>query len=67
MVTCGLRAGKVGNSSVTYEIGLFRYDREMSFAHGVFVHVYVNHATRKPVTLPDAMRARVSNVATTMD
>jgi hypothetical protein len=29
----------------------------MSFAHGVFVHVYVDHSTRKPVSLSAEMRA----------
>lgn len=67
LVTCGLRAEKIGNSSVTYEISLFRDDSEMSFADGVFVHVYVNRATRKPVPLSDEMRAHVSNIATTTD
>lgn len=63
LVTCGIRAEKVGNSSVTYEISLFRDDNQMSFAHGTFVHVYVNHTTRSPVALSDQMRTKLSQIA----
>ena len=41
-VTAGLRAAKVGSSSVTYEIGLFRNAETTASAQGSFVHVYVD-------------------------
>ncbi len=55
-VVAGLRVAKLGNSSVRYEVGLFRGDDETAAAQGHFVHVYVDRATRRPVSLPPALR-----------
>ena len=55
-VEAGLRVAKVGNSSVRYEVGLFRQGEELSVARGHFVHVYVDRATRRPTALPQALR-----------
>src|SRR3954470_6419272 len=54
-VRAGLRVGHLGNSSVRYEIGLFRNDEDIAAAQGHFVHVYVDRATNKPVPLPDKL------------
>lgn len=50
-VTAGLKVGRVGTSSVTYELGLFRNEEETAFADGRFVHVYVDAGTRRPKPL----------------
>lgn len=55
-VTAGLRVSRLGNSSVTYEIGLFRGEDDRPAAQGHFVHVYVDRATRRPVALPGDLR-----------
>lgn len=52
----GLRAVKVGNSSVIYEIGLFRAGKDDLAALGKFVHVYVDAQTRKSAPIPDVIR-----------
>ena len=57
MVHAGLRVTKVGNSSVRYEIGLFRNDERAASAQGYFVHVYVNRASRRSTPVPADMRA----------
>lgn len=57
LVTAGLRVAHVGNSSVRYEIALFRNEDDIAVASGHFVHVYVNRATRESVCIPDAVRA----------
>lgn len=65
VVNCGLRCVKIGRSSVTYEIGLFREgDREIA-AFGHFVHVYVERATQTPVAIPDERRAAMQRVLVT--
>jgi acyl-CoA thioester hydrolase len=46
----------LGNSSVRYEIGIFREGQDTAIAQGHFVHVYVNRRTRRPVPLPSALR-----------
>jgi acyl-CoA thioester hydrolase len=52
-VDAGLRVAHVGTSSVRYEVGLFAEGEQSSAAHGHFVHVYVDRATRRPVQLPE--------------
>jgi len=56
-VTAGVRVAQLGRSSVRYEIGLFAGDASESAAAGQFVHVYVDRATRRPVPLPQPLRA----------
>ncbi len=51
-VEAGLRVAHIGRSSVRYEVGLFTPGEATSAAHGHFVHVYVDRATRVPVALP---------------
>ena len=48
-IRAGLRVKHVGNTSVNYEIGLFRNSSEEASAQGHFIHVYVDNITRKPV------------------
>ena len=56
-VTAGVRVAQLGRSSVRYDIGLFADDAPDCAAAGHFVHVYVDRATRRPVPLPDPLRA----------
>ena len=51
VVAVGLRVAKLGNSSVRYEIGIFRNEEDSASAQGHFVHVYVDRATRRPAPL----------------
>jgi acyl-CoA thioester hydrolase len=62
LVTAGLRVAKVGNSSVRYEIGIFRNVEQSGSAQGFFVHVYVDRITRRPAPLPAALRAAVGRI-----
>jgi acyl-CoA thioester hydrolase len=52
----GLRIERLGNSSVIYQIGLFRADESEACAIGRFVHVYVDDQTRKPTPIPSIIR-----------
>ena len=56
VVHAGLRVARLGNSSVRYEIGIFRNDEDTAAAQGHFVHVYVDREGRRPTTLPTGMR-----------
>ena len=56
-VTAGIRVARLGTSSVRYEIGLFGNGSEEAAAEGYFVHVYVSRATRRPVPLPEELKA----------
>ena len=53
----GLRAGKVGTSSVTWELGILRGQELL--ATGTFVHVFVDRQSRRPVPIPAELRATI--------
>ncbi len=64
----GLAVTRLGRSSVTYRLGVFeskegskegRVPRPVT-ALGHWVHVYVDRASRKPVPIPDPIRALLS-------
>jgi acyl-CoA thioester hydrolase len=59
-VDAGLSVARLGTSSVRYEVGLFKEGSEDAAAQGHFVHVYVERATRRPVPLPEALRAALA-------
>ena len=50
-IRVGIRVTKIGNSSVRYEVGLFKEKEEYSSADGFFVHVYVDRKTNRPISL----------------
>lgn len=62
-ITAGIAVARLGGSSVTYAIALFRNDAETAFADGKFVHVYVDRATRRPVALPENWRRILEEIA----
>jgi len=57
VITAGLKVSKIGNSSVTYAIGLFKAGLPQPVAEGHFVHVYVDRDSRKPVPIPNTYRS----------
>lgn len=61
-VHAGLRVTKLGNSSVRYEVGLFKNGDDTAAAEGHFVHVYVDRESNRPVSLPADMRALLEKV-----
>jgi len=56
-VHAGVRVAKLGNSSVRYEIALYRNDDPLPSAAGHFTHVYVDRSTNRPTPIPAATRA----------
>ena len=62
VVHAGLRVARLGDSSVRYEIGLFRDEEAAAAAQGHFVHVYVDRETRKPTSLPRALREALEKI-----
>lgn len=59
-IEAGLRVKKLGNSSVVYEISLFKEGTDTPSAIGHFVHVYVDRNSRKPSKIPDQTRAALT-------
>jgi acyl-CoA thioester hydrolase len=56
MIEVGLRVSKLGNSSVQYELAVFKVGEEEACAAGRFVHVFVDRASNRPVAIPEALR-----------
>ncbi|WP_225730804.1 MULTISPECIES: thioesterase family protein [unclassified Nocardia] len=62
----GLRISRLGRSSITYDLAIFR-DTNGSLelaATGTFVHVYVDAETRKPVAIPEIIRTAAAALVT---
>lgn len=68
----GLRAGRVGTTSVTWELGISALparhgddgpdepdEPDELAATGRFVHVFVDAATRRPAPIPEHLRAAI--------
>lgn len=56
-INAGIKVVKLGNSSVRYEIGLFRQGDEEPAAFGHFIHVWIDRESRRPKSVPDDIRA----------
>ncbi|MFO2466168.1 acyl-CoA thioesterase [Pseudomonas sp. 15FMM2] len=55
-IEIGLRVGKLGSSSVQYELAVFKADEDEACAAGRFVHVFVERATNRPVAIAGLLR-----------
>lgn len=51
--------GKISNSSLQYQLAIFKQDEAKPAAQGRMVHVFVDRETRKPVPLDDATRLQL--------
>ena len=58
----GLRVDKLGNSSVQYELAVFREGEPQACAIGRFVHVFVERASNRPVSIPERLRASLARL-----
>jgi acyl-CoA thioester hydrolase len=56
VLEAGMRVAKLGRSSVTYEIALFRQGDAHPAAAGRFVHVWVDRASATPAEIPARIR-----------
>ena len=57
-----LRVGKLGKSSVRYEIGLFSAGADEPAATGHFVHVFVDREARRPTEMPEQLRGSLERL-----
>jgi len=63
-IDAGLRIVKLGTTSVTYEIGIFRQSDDEPAATGRFVHVWVDRTTQRPAPIPPGIRAALLPLVT---
>ncbi len=57
LIEVGLRVARLGNSSVQYELAIFREGEQEACAAGRFVHVFVERASNRPSAIPGRLRA----------
>lgn len=50
-VDIGIRVGRIGTSSVRYELAVFPENEDRACAQGHFVHVYVDRTSQRPVPI----------------
>ena len=61
-IEAGIRVTKIGNSSVRYEVGLFKPNDDLASADGFFIHVYVNRVSKKPITLNYEFKKKLDTI-----
>ena len=61
-VEVGIAVERLGNSSVTYRIGVFGAGSNDASAQGNFTHVYVGRENRRPAELPGEWRERLGKI-----
>ena len=61
-IDAGIRVTKIGNSSVRYEVGLFKPSDDLASADGFFIHVYVNRGSNKPITLDYEFKKKLDTI-----
>jgi acyl-CoA thioester hydrolase len=61
-IIAGLKVVRLGRSSVTYAIGIFRDDEDQTAADGHFVHVFVDRASERPVPIPASIRTALTRL-----
>jgi len=62
LLDLGLRVFKIGNSSVSYEVGVFKQGEDEPAAVGGDTYVFVNRITRKSVQMPGKLRNGLEKV-----
>ena len=58
----GVRVDRLGNRAVTYGIAIFDEQDVRAAAHGYFVHVFVDRATRTPTNIPAQLRSALEAI-----
>jgi acyl-CoA thioester hydrolase len=61
-IHAGIRVARLGNSSVRYEIALYRNDDALPCAAGHFVHVYVERSSGQAVAISPTVRTVLESI-----
>lgn len=63
VLEAGLRVVKTGNSSVTYEVGIFKQGDNQVSAVGQVVHVFVDRESNASTPIPGDLRSALERVS----
>lgn len=56
IIEVAVKIDKIGNSSINYNLAIFKQNQEQAAAQGNFTHVFVDRQTKKSTTIPLKMR-----------
>ncbi len=56
IIEVGVSIEKIGTSSLTYRLAIFKQQQQLASAQGHFVHVFVDRQHRKSTPIPSEMR-----------
>ncbi|MGP9821111.1 acyl-CoA thioesterase [Salinarimonas sp. NSM] len=59
----GIAVTRLGTSSVTYAVGIFKTGAAEAAAAGRFTHVFVSRENSRPVPIPDRTRSALERLA----
>ncbi len=62
VVDIGLGVERLGRSSITYRLGVFRAGSNAAAAQGRFTHVHVDRQSRRPVPIPEQARLAMATL-----
>ena len=62
-IAIGIRAARIGRSSVTYDLAVFAEGEPTARAQGRYVHVLVSGATGRPVAIEGHLRGLLDSTA----
>lgn len=60
IIEVGVAIEKIGNSSLSYKLAIFKQGQDQASAQGHFVHVFVNRQSKKSTPIPQQMRDALS-------
>lgn len=56
IIEVGVAISKIGNSSLTYDLAIFKQGQHEASAQGRFVHVFVERESKKSISISPEMR-----------
>ena len=63
LIEAGLVVKKLGNTSVTYGVGIFKKEFDAASAYGEFVHVCIDKVFDKPLIIPKKIRKSIELIS----
>lgn len=67
IIEVGVGISKIGHTSLTYDLAIFKQGQNEASAQGHFVHVFVDRLHKKSTPIPKEMRDALSNFIMTED
>ena len=59
-IEVGVRVARIGNSSLVFELAIFRKGAADVFVTGEIVWVYTDQTTHRPVPIPNSVRELIA-------